>query len=93
MSIKKQIKMRLFECNEEIIDTVYKKLQSREIHPSGFFDSAGRFVAENSDIVTVRRPSRRWPFSHMIHCRTKKYVRRVCEKFQCETLDELIRHV
>jgi hypothetical protein len=74
---------------DEIINEVYLQLKNREIHPSGTFDSAGRFHAANSDLISVRAPSRAWPFSHMVACRTKKYVKAVCEKFSCFTVEAL----
>lgn len=55
---------------KEIINEVYAQLKNREIHPSGTFDSAGRFHAANFDLISVRAPSRAWPFSHMVACRT-----------------------
>lgn len=71
------------------IDQIYTELQSRAIHPSGKFDNAGRWYAENSDLISVRSPSRTWPYSQMVACRTKKYVKRVAEKFSCQTVEQL----
>ena len=76
-----------------MIIEVYKQLKDREIHPSGEFDGAGRFYATHRDLIDVRSPSRSWPYSHMTACRTKKYVTKVCEKFNCETVDELKKRV
>ena len=75
------------------IDIVYKMLQNREVHPSGTFDGARRFYAKNSELINVREPSRRWPNSHMSACRTKKYVRRVSDKFDCTTVKQLLQHI
>ena len=74
---------------EKIIDEVYQALKDRDIHPSGTFDNGGRFYAANQDLIFVRAPARKWPFSHMQACRTKKYVEKVCAKFDCQTLEEL----
>ena len=75
--------------SKEIINTVYQELKERNIHPSGRFDNAGRFYAEHQDLISVREPSRRFPFSQMAACRTKKYVTRVCEWFDCTTVEQL----
>ena len=79
--------------NKEIIQAVYEMLQNRKIHPTGTFDKAGRFYATHDDLINVRTPSRAWPFSHMNACRTKKYVKAVCEKFNCQTVEDLIKNV
>ena len=78
---------------KEIIDTVYKMLKNREINPSGQFDKGGRFYATNGDLIDVRTPSRAFPYSEMQACRTKKYVKLVCAKYDCTTLAELIDKV
>ena len=75
------------------IKTVYEMLKDREINPTGEFDSAGRWYAANDDLINVRTPSRSWPYSQMIACRTRKYVKKVAEKFNCETVEDLIAHV
>lgn len=74
-----------------ILKEVYQLLQKREIHPSGTFDSGGRFYAAHVDLINVRAPSRKWPFSHMSACRTLKYVKAVNDKFQPKTKEELIK--
>ncbi len=74
---------------KEEIKQVYEMLKNRQIHPSGEFDKGGRFYAQHDDLINVRTPSRAWPFSHMTACRTLKYVKAVCEKFQCKNIDEL----
>jgi len=79
----------------EILDIklVYKMLQDRLIHPSGSFDSKKRFTAFNDDLINVRSPSARWPNSHMVACRTLKYVTAVSEKYNCLTIADLISKV
>jgi hypothetical protein len=78
---------------KEIIQSVYESLKSRELHPTGKFDKAGRWYAKNGDLIDVREPTRAWPYSEMTACRTKKYVKAVCEKFGCETEAELRKSV
>lgn len=79
--------------SSEMIDIVYKMLQNREIHPSGKFDSNGRWYAKNDNLINVRSPSRRWPYSQMVACRTKKYVQKVYDKFKPKDIQQLIQYV
>ena len=62
---------------KEIIREVYEMLQARQIHPRGTFDNAGRFILDNANLVKVRAPSKRWPYSHMVAGRTLIYVNEV----------------
>jgi len=79
--------------DKEMIQFVYTLLKERTLDPSGDFDKAGRFYAEHDDLIAVREPSRAWPYSHMLACRTKKYVKKVKEKFDCSNVFELINLV
>lgn len=72
------------------IQEVYEMLQAREVHPSGTFDSAGRFYLDNATLVNVRTPSRAYPYSQMVAGRSKKYVKAVAEAFNCETVADLL---
>lgn len=74
---------------KEMISTVYAELKSRQLHPSGKFDNAGRFWAANDDLIDVRSPSRAYPYSQMTACRTKKYVTKVVAKFEPESIEQL----
>ena len=66
------------------INNIYEKLKNREINPRGHFDSGGRWYAKNDDLVAcIREPSRNWPYSKMIACRSLKYVIKVIEKHKC----------
>lgn len=62
----------------------YEKRQSRREHPSGSFDRAGRWYAsdeERASCCNVRGPSRAFPYSQMVHCRTLKHIKtRMTEK-------------
>jgi hypothetical protein len=79
--------------DQNIINVVYNELQSRNLHPSGEFDKQGRWYAANDDLINVRRPSGAWPYSQMTACRTKKYVKKVAEKYGCETVEQLRERV
>jgi hypothetical protein len=54
-------------------------LHASDRHPKGKFDSAGRWYPSNSEVrdccERIRSPSRRWPYSLMLHCRTAKHVK------------------
>lgn len=75
------------------IKTVFEMLKNRDINPSGVFDKVGRWYADNDDLISVRSPSRAWPYSQMIACRTRKYVKKVAEKFNCGSVNDLLAHV
>ena len=75
------------------IKEVYQELKDRVINPAGTFDKGGRFYAENADLISVRTPSRAYPYSHMTACRTLKYCKKVAEKFGCKNAEELRAHV
>ena len=76
-----------------IIKEVAMMLKNREIHPSGKFDNGGRFYATNADLINVRSPSRAYPYSQMQACRTLKYVKAVVEHFNCETKEDVLKHI
>lgn len=75
------------------IERVYRDLQERKLHPSGRFDSAGRFYLDHADLVDVRSPSRTYPYSQMRAGRTKKYVRAVAQVYHCTTVEDLRRWI
>jgi hypothetical protein len=58
---------------------MYESRQSRETHPDGSFDSAGRWYPSDDEecpcCMDIRSPSRAYPFSLMRHCRTRKHIR------------------
>ena len=77
---------------KEMIQTVYEMLKNRSIHPSGHFESSiptRRWHATHADLINVREPSRAYPWSEMSACRSKKYVKAVQEKYNCQTVEEL----
>ena len=74
---------------EDAIKEVYQDLKSRRVNPSGSFDSAGRWHSDNGDLISVRPPSRSYPYSEMLACRTLKYVRAVAAQFECSSIEEL----
>jgi len=57
---------------------LYIDRQNRTVHPDGKFDNASRWYPSDSERCgccdAVRSPSRAWPYSYMIHCRTAKHI-------------------
>ena len=51
-------------------------LQSRRQNPVGSFDDAGRWypASECECCSDIRRPSRQWPYTLLVHCRTTRHV-------------------
>ncbi|GAA3954406.1 hypothetical protein [Allohahella marinimesophila] len=56
--------------------TEYLMLKSRRKHPEGTFDDARRFsLATRCECcLSIRTPSRRYPYSEMVHGRSLKHV-------------------
>jgi hypothetical protein len=56
----------------------YVRRQERATHPDGIFDGVGRWYPgegeEQPCCDRIRRPSGRWPYSLMTHCRTLPHV-------------------
>ncbi len=57
---------------------MYIARQARQSHPTGKFDGAGRWYPTESETCScckgIRTPSRSWPFSYMVHCRTAEHI-------------------
>lgn len=84
-----------FDNNECTVTTdemkeVYLMLKNRELHPCGEFDKAKRFYLRDSELVDVRTPSARYPFSQMVSGRTSKFVKDIAHKYKCKSKEELI---
>lgn len=75
------------------IHEVYKLLQERKRQPSGAYDNSGRWYSDRPDLINVRSPSRTYPLSELAACRTKKYVKRVVEKYNCKTKQDILDNV
>ena len=56
----------------------YHQRQTRQEHPAGAFDKAGRFYLAPEELTAccreIRPPSRAYPFSQMVHGRTLKHL-------------------
>jgi hypothetical protein len=55
---------------------LYLDLQGRRTHPNGATDTGGRWYPDHylDCCKKIRTPSRRWPWSLMMHCRTMVHV-------------------
>lgn len=63
-----------------LVERAYRARQSRRVHPRGRFDGAGRWYpdeAAEGGTPAVRTPSRAWPYSYMLACRTRRWVARL----------------
>ena len=79
---------------EVIITIVYQQLKSKRIHPAGRFGTNGCwYTKHNDDLISVIEPSRAHPDSQERACRSKKYVRKVCKKYNCTTVEQLQKFV
>ena len=56
----------------------YLNRRDRVTHPDGEFDKAGRWYPSGSEecdcCSSIRVPSRAYPYSYMVHCRTAAHV-------------------
>lgn len=56
---------------------LYADRHTRRVHPDGRFDDAGRWDPSETERQPccdfVRGPSRQWPYSLMVHCRTRRH--------------------
>jgi len=74
--------------NEEF-KAVFRKLKNREENPKGDFDNGGRWYSHYEDIIDVRPPSAKHPYSQMQHCRTLKFIKKLAVEKSCENIAEL----
>lgn len=60
---------------------VYAARRRRIVHPYAWFDSAGRWYPTEKEYqdccCQIRSPSRNWPYSLMLHCRTAKHIAQI----------------
>lgn len=74
-SIKKTLEQLIIE---ERVKKEYLKRKLRKAHPAGEFDSQGRFYLSAEEYCEcceqIRAPSISWPYSLLVHARTKKHI-------------------
>jgi hypothetical protein len=56
----------------------YLARRDRKTHPVGYFDASGRWEPSDKErqycCSFIRSPSRAWPYSLMVHCRSFEHV-------------------
>lgn len=81
LKTKKKVTKKEFE---EKVNNVYEMRKERMTHPDGKFDNGGRWypaVGEKCDCCrSIREPSRAYPYSLMVHCRTKVHIKNMLKK-------------
>jgi hypothetical protein len=73
----------------EEMKAVYLALKNRDKNPRGTFDKKGIFYITDSELINVRSPSRRYPYSQMNAARTAKFVKALAKKYRVRSLREL----
>ena len=71
--------------HEKLVDLAYLARKFRLTHPRGSFDKGKRWYPDEDaegGTPSVRSPSRAWPYSYMLACRTKKW----CKQLPVRTL-------
>lgn len=70
-------KAAINEDQKLAIELEFAKRQKRLVNPAGSFDKQGRFYLDQSEIKSccqgIRQPSKAFPYSQMLHARTKKH--------------------
>jgi len=68
------------EYPETVLKAAYEYIrrQERATHPDGIFDGVGRWYPgegeEQPCCARIRRPSGRWPYSLLTHCRSVSHI-------------------
>jgi hypothetical protein len=56
----------------------FERRQDRLENPDGAFDKKGRWYPSKDErqecCSSIRYPSRAWPYSYMVHCRTLQHI-------------------
>ena len=67
------------DARKALIQTVYEARRDRNVNPEGSFDDAGRWYPSDREDAdgsgsSTRTPSRAWPYSYLLRCRTRAHV-------------------
>ncbi|MDD9157462.1 hypothetical protein PVK64_14910 [Aliivibrio sp. S4TY2] len=84
--------LKLNQRQKNIVNKVYEMLKNSEVYPSGM-TKANKFYADNSHLISCRAPSRAFPYSELNACRTKKYVAKVLQYYNCKSVKTLLKHI
>ena len=83
------------ELTQQIVDRIYQDRKNRIAHPDGTFDSGGRWYPSEWEVCeccqNVRTPSRSYPYSQLVHCRTKKHIRNLAKNHGIKGLIPLLQ--
>jgi len=68
-----------------LVASIYEARRDRKAHPEGNTDNAGRWYPSeredaDGDGSSTRYPSRAWPWSYMLRCRTRQHCRVLVER-------------
>lgn len=67
-----------------LIKATYEARRDRIEHPDGRTDNGGRWYPSDEErcecCAYVRSPSRAYPWSYMLHCRTRVHVQQLLKK-------------
>ena len=83
---------------KEIINEVYSLSKERKIHPCG--SPAKKFVKGSKwypakilceHMNAVYPPSNAYPFTYLLHCRTKKFITRLFTHYKIKTLEQALK--
>ena len=63
---------------KSVVAEIYAERKARRAHPQGQTDRGGRWYPSEiedcgGDGTRVRSPSRAWPWSYMLRCRTRQH--------------------
>lgn len=77
---------------EVVIKAIFINRRDRDTHPDGHFDIARRWwpsFEEKCDCCDyIRKPSRSWPYSYLVHCRSAAHVRNKVTTYDEEKLNK-----
>ena len=78
---------------EEIINEVWFLSRTEKINPCGTFDYCRRWEPNKlfkRHMGCVRKPTGNWPFSKLIHCRTRKFITKLLTFYNVKTLEQAL---
>ena len=81
MAMNKASKDRETTSQLVTVKSVYLDRRARMAHPAGKFDTGGRWFPSDGEYqpccYAIRSPSRSFPYSLMVHCRSLRHVARL----------------
>jgi hypothetical protein len=69
---------------KERIESMFQSRKARQEDPAGTFDKGGRWYPSETERCDccdrVRSPSRAYPYSYLLHCRTRTHITTLLSK-------------